>query len=74
MEDTTDTDYMHAKRVCKDFEIKILVDTMICIFKIIHFLAVFENFREMVLKMYHLYPAKLISALRLACQAALKMT
>ena len=22
MEDITDTDYMHAKRVCKDFEIK----------------------------------------------------
>ena len=23
MEDITDADYMHAKRVCKDFEIKI---------------------------------------------------
>ena len=24
MKDTEDADYMHAKRVCKDFEIKIL--------------------------------------------------
>ena len=24
MEDNTDSDYMHAKRVCKDFEIKSL--------------------------------------------------
>ena len=24
MEDITDADYMHAKRVCKDFEIRIL--------------------------------------------------
>ena len=26
MEDITDTDYIHAKKVCKDFEIKYLVE------------------------------------------------
>ena len=26
MEDITDTDYSHAKRVCKDFEIKYLAE------------------------------------------------
>ena len=34
MEDITDADYIYAKRVCKDFEIKeILVNTIICILK-----------------------------------------
>ena len=44
MEDNTDADYAHAKKVCKDFEIKILGDY--------HDLYVlldetFENFGEM---------------------------
>ena len=47
MEDITDADYMHAKRVCKDFEIKHLgeyrdlqlkSDTLLLV-------DVFENFR-----------------------------
>ena len=33
MEDVTDADYTHAKRVCKDFEIKNLGNMMICMFK-----------------------------------------
>ena len=32
MEDITDADYMHAKSVCKDFE----VENMICILKVVH--------------------------------------
>ena len=49
MEDITDADYAHAKRVCKDFEIKNLAeyhdlyvqsDTLL-------FADVFENFRNM---------------------------
>ena len=57
LESITDLDYMHAERVCKDFEIKKLCeyhdfylknDTLI--------LAVFENFREICLKIYHLDP------------------
>ena len=50
MEDITDADYMHAKRVCKDFEIKKLgeyndvylkSDTSLVV-------VVFENFRKYV--------------------------
>ena len=74
MEDITDADYAHAKRVCKDFEIKNLgeyydlyvqSDTLLLA-------DVFENFRNMCLKIYKLDPAKFISAPGLAWQAALK--
>ena len=34
MEDITNGDYMHSKRVCKDFEMK---NIMICILKVIHY-------------------------------------
>ena len=38
MEDLTDADYMHAKKVCKDSEVKkITVNITIYIFKAIHF-------------------------------------
>ena len=36
MEDITDADYVHAKRVCKEFEIKNLGEYHICMFKAIH--------------------------------------
>ena len=58
MEDVTDVDYAYAKRVCKDFEIKNLgqhhdlhvqSDTLLLA-------DVFENFRNMCLKMYKLDP------------------
>ena len=64
MEDITDADYAHAKRVCKDFEIKHLgeyhdlyvqSDTLLLA-------DVFENFRNMCLDMYKLDPAKSFSA------------
>ena len=76
MEDITDADYMHAKRVYKDFEIKNLGeyndlylknDTLLLV-------DVFEKFRKMCLKIYHLYPAKFLSAPGLLWQAALKKT
>ena len=35
VEDITDADYMHAKRVCKDFEIQLII--VICILKVIHY-------------------------------------
>ena len=35
MEDITDADYMHTKRVCKDFVIKNFVNIMIC--KVMHY-------------------------------------
>ena len=37
MEDNTDADYVHAKRVCKDFEIKILGGYHDLYFKVIHY-------------------------------------
>ena len=76
MEDNTEADYMHVKRVCEDLEIKTLGeyhdlnlknDTLLLT-------GVFENFREICLKTYHLHPAKLLSDPGLARQADLKKT
>ena len=63
MEDITDADYAHAKRVCKDFELKNLGeyydlyghDTLLIA-------DVFQNFRNMCLKIYELDPSKFLSA------------
>ena len=64
---------MHAKRVCKDFEIRNFGEYHGLDLKSdILFLAnIFENFRE---KIYHLYPANFLSAPGLAWQVALKKT
>ena len=76
MEDITDADYAHAKRVCKDFETKNLgeyhdfhvqSDTLLLA-------NVFENFRITCLKTYETDPAKFLSAAGLAWQAALRKT
>ena len=65
MEDITDADYTHAKRVCKDSEIKNLgedhdffvqSDTLLLA-------DVFENFRNMCLEIYDFDPAKFLSVL-----------
>ena len=39
LEDITDPDYMHAKRVCKGCETKkiTMINTMICILKVIRY-------------------------------------
>ena len=49
MEDITDTDYMHSKRICKDFEIKNLGKHHDLYLKIDTLLLadVFENSRKM---------------------------
>ena len=74
MEDVTDVDYAHAKRVCKDFEIKYLgeyqnfyvqSDTLLLA-------DVFVNFRNMCFEIYELDPAHFLSAPGLAWQAALQ--
>ena len=76
MEDITDANYRHAKRVCKDFGMKNLCeypdlyienDTLLLA-------DVFEYFREICLKIHHLDPVKFFSALGLVWQAALKKT
>ena len=65
MEDITDADYMYAKRVCKDFEIKKTGEYRDLYLKsdTLPLADVFENFRKMFLKTYHLYPAKFFQLL-----------
>ena len=74
MENIADADYMRPKRVCKDFEIKNLGEYhYLNLKRDISLLAdVFENFRKMCLKIYHLDPVKFLSAPGLAWQAVLK--
>ena len=64
MEDTTDADYMHGKRVCKDFEIKNLGEYHDLYLKSDTLLLtnVFKNFRKMCLKIYYLDHVKFLSA------------
>ena len=68
MEDITDADYAHAKRICTDFKIKnfgeyhdfyVQSDTLLLA-------DVFENFRNMCLKIYELDPLKFFSGPGLA--------
>ena len=76
MDDITDADQAHAKRVCKDVEINnigeyhdlyVQSDTLLLA-------DVFDNFKNMCLKMHELDPAKVLSAPGLAGQADLKKT
>ena len=76
MEDITDVDYKHAKRVFKNISNKNLGnyhnlyvqnDTLLLA-------DIFENFRNMCIKVYELDPAHFLSAPRLAWQARLKKT
>ena len=68
MEDITNADHAHAKRVFKDYERKNLVeyhdlyiqsDTLLLA-------DVFENFRNMCINIYELDPAKFLSATGIA--------
>ena len=72
MEDITYVDYVHAKRVCKNFEnlgeyhdLHLQSNTLLLA-------DVFENFRNMCLKIYELDPAKFLSDPRLARKESLK--
>ena len=76
MEDITDADYSHAKKVYKDFHRKKLgeyhdlyvqIDTVLLV-------DVFENLWNMCLEIYGLDPAKFLLAPALAWQAVLKKT
>ena len=76
MEDITDADYTHGKRVCKVFEIKnfgeyhdlnVQSDTLLLA-------DVFENFRNMCLEIYELDSARCLTVPGLAWEAALKKT
>ena len=76
MKDIVDADYMHAKRVCQDFEIKKLGEYHDLYLKGDTLLLTdfFKNFRDMCLKIYHLDFVKFLSASGLAWQAVLKKT
>ena len=76
MEDVTDANYMHAKRVCKDFEIKNLGEYHDLYLKSDTLLLadVFKNFGKMCLKIYHLDTTRFLSAPGLAWPAAFKKT
>ena len=56
MEDITDADYMHAKRVCKEFKIKNIGEYHDLYLKsdILLLSDVFKNFKKMCLKIYNL--------------------
>ena len=73
-EDNTDADYVLAKRVCKDFEIKELGENHDLYVKSNTLLLsdVFENFWNMCLDIYELVPLKFLAAPVLAWQAVLK--
>ena len=74
MKDITDSDYINAKRVCKDFEIKNLGEYHDLFLKSNTLLLgdVFETFRKTCFKIYHLDPVKFLSYPGLALQAALR--
>ena len=74
MENITDADYAHAKRMCKDFETKNLGEYHDLYFQSDTLLLadVFENIKNMCLEIYKLDPAKKISITGLAWQAAVR--
>ena len=59
MEGISDADYVHAKKVCKNFKIRNLCDYHDLYVQIYTLLLVdvFENFRNKCLKLYYLDPA-----------------
>ena len=68
MEDITDADYVHAKRVCKNSEIKNLGeyhDLYVLSDKLL-LADVFEKFRNMCLKICELDPTRFLTAPELA--------
>ena len=65
MEDIEDTDYMHAKGVCKVYEIKNLGEYHDFYFKNEALLLTyfFEKLRECCLKSYHVDPSNFLQLL-----------
>ena len=58
MEDITDADYVHVKRICKDFKINNLVKyhAMYAQSDTLLLADVLNNFRNICLDKYRLYP------------------
>ena len=76
MEDITNADYTHVKRVYKDFEVKILekLHDLHVQSNTLLLADVFEIFRNMCLEIYQFDPACFLTVLELVWQAALKKT
>ena len=76
MKDTAGADFIHVKRVFKDFEIKNLCEYHDLYLKSDTLLLadLFGNLRKMSLEVYHLDPAKFLAAPGIPRQAALKKT
>ena len=66
MEDITDADYAHVKRVCKEFEIKNLGECSYVQSDRLLLADAFETFINMCFKIYKFDPAKFLSAPGLA--------
>ena len=65
MEDITEADFAHAKRVCKNFEIKNLGEYHDFYVQSDTFLLpyVFENFRNMCIIIYKIDPEKILKSI-----------
>ena len=76
IEDITEVDYVHAKKVYKHFEINNLGEYRDLYLKsnVLLLADVFENFRKTVLEIYELDPAKFISTPSLVWKTVLKKT
>ena len=76
MENSTDVDYRHAKRVFKNLNNKNLGDyhDLYVQSDTLLLADVFDNFRNKCIEIYELYPAYFLSAPGLAWQACLKKT
>ena len=74
MEDIADADYVHAKTISQDSEIKNLGECRDLYVQgnTLLLADIFENFRNMFLKIYELDSEKFLLATGLAWQAALK--
>ena len=68
MGDITEADYKHGKRVCKDLEIKNLVEYHNLYLKsdVLFLPNVFENFRKICIKIYELDSTNFLSVPELA--------
>ena len=76
MENITDTDYMHANKVFKEFKLKNLREfhNLYVQSDALLIADVFENCRNICIKVYELNPANFLTAPGLAWQACLKKT
>ena len=74
MRDIADADYMHAKRICKDFEIKDLGEYQDLYLKSDTFLLadVFKNFRKKCLEIYQLNSSNFFFRARIGMTSGLK--